>query len=668
MRGGVALVRYSPPPGGPCPVPETEFNILCGDHLVQAPAARNGDGAARPVPSHPDNNFMASTKQATTPAAAEFRAPLRLADSPDWHESAPTAVIEARGWDEGTLGWQAWKKHLRRRKFPRSLNELIRRSERSLGPPLSWCCPVEGLTCEARDTVALVDRLLRRRRIDRDVVAAAVRHWLAEAPVAVSSFSEAVACLAWAHALAPLGNRLIAAVWWQVLEHLLCVVNSAKLRTAPLDPRVEVLLGTELPLVLAQQFPELWPCRSSAAHAREMLADTLDHLVDHTGQVRACHESMLRGLLAAWTRCRLLDAELSEPNELWGEVQEQRLERAWEHALRLARRDGVQRLVALEDADRGQAFFKLAARHAGPTARRLVNVLTVAGRSSKQEHLPAPHAHSAWAQSALLRSDWTRRANSVLVDYHDQEVRIEVECRGEVLLSGRWSLDISRAEKTWPVVDGWHCALWVSDEDGDYLELETSLSDTLRVERHVLLARRERFLLLADAVLCDEASPLSYGSRLPMAAGVGFEAAAETVEGSLVGSKRAARVLPLALPEWRRDRRLGSLTATTTELGLQQASPAGRLFAPLLIDLDPRRQRAPVTWRQLSVGQNHDNVPPHVAAAFRAQVGSRQWLVYRSLNGPANRTFLGQNVFYEFYCGRFRANGRAQQLLATEEQ
>ena len=42
---------------------------------------------------------------------------------------------------------------------------------------------------------------------------------------------------------------------------------------------------------------------------------------------------------------------------------------------------------------------------------------------------------------------------------------------------------------------------WVSDDDVDYLELEIEFGEGLRVQRHLLLARHDRFLLLADAVL-----------------------------------------------------------------------------------------------------------------------------------------------------------------------
>ena len=68
------------------------------------------------------------------------------------------------------------------------------------------------------------------------------------------------------------------------------------------------------------------------------------------------------------------------------------------------------------------------------------------------------------------------------------------------------------------------------------------------------LARQERFLLLADAVLGERSGALDYRGTLPLAPGVSWRGAKETREGILVGRRRAL-VLPLALPEWRRRRR-----------------------------------------------------------------------------------------------------------------
>ena len=41
-------------------------------------------------------------------------------------------------------------------------------------------------------------------------------------------------------------------------------------------------------------------------------------------------------------------------------------------------------------------------------------------------------------------------------------------------------------------------------------------------------------------------------------------------------------------------------------------------------------------------------------------------MIYRSLNGTANRTFLGQNVINEFLVARFLNDGEIETLIEIE--
>ncbi len=65
-----------------------------------------------------------------------------------------------------------------------------------------------------------------------------------------------------------------------------------------------------------------------------------------------------------------------------------------------------------------------------------------------------------------------------------------------------------------------------------------------------------------------------------------------------------ARVLPLALPEWRSGTRDGSLHVKAGALELQQAWPTPRLYAPLWLDFSRQRLQKPFTWRQLTVAEH----------------------------------------------------------------
>ena len=182
----------------------------------------------------------------------------------------------------------------------------------------------------------------------------------------------------------------------------------------------------------------------------------------------------------------------------------------------------------------------------------------------------------------------------------------------------------------------------------------------------MFLARKDRFLLLTDVVLCGERSSIEYGCCLPLWPGVSFQPADESPEGLLLGSKRRANVLPLALPEWRADERIGDLAQTGESLQLRQSAEGGRLFAPLFIDLDRRRRGKKLTWRQLTIAESLETQPPEVAVGSRVAIGRQQWLIYRSLAKPANRTLLGHNLSSEMLIARFQESGEVEPLLEIE--
>ena len=212
----------------------------------------------------------------------------------------------------------------------------------------------------------------------------------------------------------------------------------------------------------------------------------------------------------------------------------------------------------------------------------------------------------------------------------------------------------------------WESLCWMSDKDVDYLELEIELTAGLRVQRQMLLAREDRFLLLADAVLGSRAGKLQYRGRLPLRPGISLLGAEKSREGFLEGTKRRASVLPLALPEWRSENGVGDLIEIDGGLELRQSTEGCCLYAPLFIDLDRQRMTRRLTWRQLTVAESLAIQPAEVAVGYRVVVGKQQWLIYRSLAEKANRTLLGHNLSTEMLVGRFDRHGEVEPLLEIE--
>ena len=89
-------------------------------------------------------------------------------------------------------------------------------------------------------------------------------------------------------------------------------------------------------------------------------------------------------------------------------------------------------------------------------------------------------------------------------------------------------------------------------------------------------------------------------------------------------------------------------------------------MAPLWLVYGPRWMKDEPTWRQLTVGEDRRKVAEDLAVGYRAALGRRQWLIYRSLGPKGNRTLLGCNVSSETLVGRFERSGTVKPLLYIE--
>ena len=185
----------------------------------------------------------------------------------------------------------------------------------------------------------------------------------------------------------------------------------------------------------------------------------------------------------------------------------------------------------------------------------------------------------------------------------------------------------------------------------------------------MLLAREDRFLFLADALLGPDppAVELHYSHSLPIVARTKFAHARDTREGWLeAGSRRRATVVPPGLAEWRSEFCHAEMSKADDRLTLKQAALGRNLYAPLWIDLDPRRLKRPLTWRRLTVAENLAIVPRDIAAAYRIQAGRQQWLIYRSLAPIGNRSVLGHNTIHSFVCARILSSGDTEAIVEIE--
>jgi len=464
--------------------------------------------------------------------------------------------------------------------------------------------------------------------------------------------------------------------WWQLLEALWQIAE----RTADWQSDAELppqqglsqqLLAGELPLTLAYLLPEMRPVYKLQGGAYEALSDGLIELLNGRGLVHGQYLSCLRPLLASWTRCRLLGEKFKKG--AWSRQADAQFQQLTTHAVALSSPQGTPLLGVPHNAPWTADFLRTALHIANDAAdicaaRALFKKkLTSSLRGKQVDVVPETSENCEWAGVAYMRTSWQRRAPAVAIDYSRPDLRLEVWGESERLIAGTWSWETTLGGKRLEPAGCWEEVCWFSDDDVDYLELAIDLANGARLERQVLLVRDELFLLLSDNVMGAPSGKICHRYRLPLDGNIAFQPEAETREGLLHAARPVARVLPLALPEWRCAPRTGQLLAAHRHLQLEQEREGTNMAGPLLIDLKKSRSKKPCTWRQLTVAQALEIQPHDVAVGYRAQCGKQQWLFYRSLAEPANRTLLGQNFSIECVVARFLApSGEIDELLEIE--
>ncbi len=512
-----------------------------------------------------------------------------------------------------------------------------------------------------------------------------VVEWMQEHARPIRDVAVALEAIATAEELPRLEKVLGSEDWLALGEFLSSLPADADPQTIKDQPLLHQLLAGELAWTLATRLPQTAASRRLEKNGRSAISQGLSRILDRQGMLLAGHFHLLRPLLACWTRCRALSANL--PGGGWGPRPEQRYQRLVRNALRCVRPDG-RPLLAQDDSDSGKGttwgreLFEAVLKSGVEEIDHSLAAMSLPSLSSgvvakppkKAADLPPASIHCEERAIAVLRRNWNRDDERIAVLFDGQKCRIELIASGRVAVSGAWQFEVAQQGRQLPPVSNWESTCWYSDEDVDYLELEIGLEGGVKLQRQIVLAREDRFLLLADAVMSPQPGGLDYRGVLPLAPQVAFREAAESHEGLLtqagIGKSASprplAQVLPLGMREWRAEHSLGDLKATAAGLELRHAAAGQRLFAPLFFDLDRGRFRRRMTWRQITVAERLAPVPPETAVGFRVAIGKQQWIIYRSLAVRDNRTLLGHNLATESLIARFGADGEVTSIVEIE--
>jgi hypothetical protein len=616
-------------------------------HLLGTPASLNGNGKA-------DDGSLAQLA-----ARAGF-----------WGKSAPKSLRKQRlAFDEAlNLYWSD-------RKRRPSIAELCG-ADRS---PLEWGLVADAISPGANELIKIVARQAddspgeKTRRKELHEAQSALSTWLDGAQSQKPGYDLGLGCLAATALIDEHGEALSPLLRWRLLEFLASTARHAPhwnlgAEASPEDVVASQLLGGELPLTLAYLFGEMTPLAKLAKPAADFISASMLELLNGQGLTRAAHLRTLRPLLACWTRCQAMARDVKGCR--LAKKASRQFERLVRQALRWTAPDGTT-LLTKEGGDAWTAAFLRSALKLGGTKKDVAAVAALVGgeaAASLEAAKKGPEAayDCEWAGLAVLRRDWSPADAVVAVDYSRPQMRLDVWA-GRRLLGGPVLSESHVNGQLLRAAGPWENTCWFKDKEVNYLELTLPLQEGARIDRQILLALKDDFLLLVDNLHAPEAGELQHAWQAPMGPSLLFCGEGETRDALLVDGEPVARLLPLALPEWRLDPRVGELSLSGGAVRLSERATGRALACPLFIDLNAARSAEQCTWRQLTVAEQLQIQPADAAVSYRIQSGKDQWVYYRSQGRRGNRTFLGQNTSSECYIARFKApSGEVHELLEIE--
>jgi hypothetical protein len=546
--------------------------------------------------------------------------------------------------------------------------------------PLLWGSHVDSPIAEQAATVALCEEVAQGKST-RSLTSA---NWPAELQSLLEgiersvSQSDCLGALAWAHASVGLAKRLPSDAW-QTLMKALCRLVVDVIDQGACDDLVVEQLLFELGLTIHILHSTAADLQPFADELRKRVCYAITDLTDGEGVPRSRSIRDLRPMMASWIRLALLAKATGK--RIFDDDAAMQLEWLIRQSIVLSRKGGGP-LFCLPTADCHAAeFFDAAlsweqdeddARYAavflglGPQTVRGAKKRRSRANSLELEFGPAT-LYSEWASIAVMRSAWDSKSLTA-VAFDERRLLTDISMNRRPVFCGDTTPFVEVDGKLAEVRKDFTEVCWHSDDECDYLELETKLEGGWRLQRQYLFSRVDQFLWVADVILGDAGrrAKIKYSCSWPLVLPWKAIPETETRDVLLVrdGETRGS-IIPPAAAEWR-------VAPSSSELEVDEGvlrhhfetkTKVEATYIPLFFDLNKNRSKRERTWRQLTVAEQLQIIRSDVAVGYRVQAGKDQWMFYRSLGPRGNRSLMGQNTVAEFLVGRFPSEGVLEELL-----
>lgn len=403
------------------------------------------------------------------------------------------------------------------------------------------------------------------------------------------------------------------------------------------------------------------------------LIEGLDVLLDGEGTPHKKYLALFPELVASWLRCFSLAKRKAIAMPTLNEAQTEALAQCRWLPLRLAQLSRIDNSTIFTLGSAAKIDSKLIVEGLklwGDAADRK-NAASLRTDIVKPSPKPAVEKIARavcgdWSGICVFRHDAKPDAAYLAVALEDSEFLVELGAKGLPLVSGAAKLSLARDGHSLAPTGAWEEVCRHQEPEIEYWELERTYERGVWLQRQVVLACKDQFAFINDNIVADSPGDLTYRLEVPLAMGVSASLAAETREITLVSGKTLAPVIPLAAEEWQTTPSHFEFRSENGQLRFDGRTKQSRMSIPWVVDLRGGRKPEDLTWRRLRVAENLQNLPSDLAVAFRWQIGSQQWMAYRSLAAPSNRTVLGQNLIGDFLLARVFADGKTKTIVEIE--
>jgi hypothetical protein len=297
--------------------------------------------------------------------------------------------------------------------------------------------------------------------------------------------------------------------------------------------------------------------------------------------------------------------------------------------------------------------------------RAVADVLLGMNPKSKKK-LPKLEFQNRKETITIFRNEWSSEGAVLAVDHRSAGMQVSLNIQGQRVLDGPWNTEVHADGAILEPEAPWNSVCWYADKDGQYLELCRPLQKDVVQDRFIFMARRVPMLVMADCLRGKEPTEWQIQGHIPTPTQLGLEGHLKTRWQQCVGGPKSIAIAPLSSPSDPLTPGQDRLSIKEGLFGFSHQRKAKRTMAVTCWTWSSQHELPLEPWRILTITSDRVLNSPEDALAVRIPLAGKQCVLFRSLEHPVRRAFLGHQTFDETIIGLFNKSGDIEPWLRVE--